>query len=203
MTEQATTDLELQKRIEQFSREQSHYYLDRAQMTYWEKLQDKVERTRGKVSHKLDRFKLRSNQSMESQADLTTYMTDFVNDLMAQGLSADEAYAQAAQELAYNSGSNRADELSDRYYHEYFSTFEQMEWQDLIPNGSSAIGFGLYYSGGVLVGSVLGALIGLLIGLNFFVELFWVAVIIGLLSGAIFGVGCAMLIHAHALRKPK
>ncbi|MDR0459543.1 MAG: hypothetical protein LBG68_03635, partial [Coriobacteriales bacterium] len=88
-------------------------------------------------------------------------------------------------------------------YNDYFSPFEQEEWQNLIPNGSSAIGFGLYYSGGVLVGSILGAFIGLLIGLNFFAAPFWVAVIIGFLSGAVFGVGCAMLIHAHALRKPK
>ncbi|MCL2632639.1 MAG: hypothetical protein FWD45_06110, partial [Coriobacteriia bacterium] len=109
-----------EQQITEFAREQSRYYLDRAQMTYWEKLQDKADRTRNKASLKLNRFKLRSAQSEESQADLTAYMIDFVADLVSQGASEEEAFDRARKELAHDSGSALADDLYELYSQQYF-----------------------------------------------------------------------------------
>ncbi|MCL2136981.1 MAG: hypothetical protein FWH40_05620 [Coriobacteriia bacterium] len=188
--------------IDEFAREQSRYYLDRAQMTYWEKLQDKVSRTRGKINRKLSQFKIQSSQSEESQADLSAYMTDFISDLISQGVSPEDALEQASRELAFDSGSMSANELSEHYAEHFGRYFDLLDYTGL-DRGSAFMAeqasVGLYYSGGVLIGLVLGSLTGLFIGLSYFASIFWLAVIIGALSGSVLGVGLAMLLHARAL----
>ena len=202
-TEDTMTDInksqissETQRRIDGFAREQSRHYLDRAGMTYWEKLGDKVERTRGKAGRKLARLRLRSPQSLDSEADLSAYMGDFIADLMAQGLSEEQAFQQATAELAYDSGSEESDDLADLYRQRFLEAWEQ-DWDGGLPPGA---GYGLYYSGCSLVGLVTGAAAGFYTGLVCFSGWLWLAAAVGGLAGAVLGIGCAMLLHARALR---
>ncbi|MDR2957501.1 MAG: hypothetical protein LBU61_04885 [Coriobacteriales bacterium] len=201
MTGNSALPPDMQERINQYAREQSRYYLDRAEMTYWEKIQDKADRTRRKLSRKLDRLKLQSVQSAESQVDLSAYITDYINDLVSQGLELEMAFQQAIRELAYDSGSSDALELSE-YYAAIFGNLHGKEWpEDSALYGFVGSGYGLYYSGGVIIGCILGALFGFVTGLIFFSSWFWLTAIIGFFAGAVFGVGCAMLLHARALQK--
>ncbi|MDR2493489.1 MAG: hypothetical protein LBD25_08560 [Coriobacteriales bacterium] len=194
------------KQIEEFSREQAHHYLDRAELTYWEKLHDKAERTRRKVSRKAARFKSRSDQSIEAQGDRMVYMNDFVEDLMSKGASEAEAFEQARSELVYDSGSERAADVSEQYVERYFdfpgcldgSAFGGERGNS--DRGALYAAIGMYYSGSVLVSCILGAAVGLAVGMAVLDTWFWVGPIVGLVAGAVFGVGVAMLLHARALR---
>lgn len=211
-----TISNETSKRIEDFSRDQSRHYLDRAHMTYWEKLQDKASRTHRKVSNKAARFKLRSAQSEEAQGDLTVYMHDFMEDLMAKGATEEEAFEQARQELAYDSGSSTSNDLQDLYAQK----LEELEARGYSPefvdgimghmglwdNGgdsgepanrryqlNSAIG--MFYAGFPPIGLAVGGLVGFLTsgGVPAFLHDGWIYTLVGLVVGAVIGAGIAMI----------
>ncbi|MCL1799443.1 MAG: hypothetical protein FWG23_06880 [Eggerthellaceae bacterium] len=199
---------ETKQRIDEFAKEQSRHYLDRAKMTYWEKAQAKVDRTRHKARAKAERFKMRSVQAEEAQKDLSAYMGDFVEDLLSQGIDEDAAYQRARKELAHDSGTPCADDLYGRYAEKYYDHYGQVgAWglfgiegpEDM--GGPAGMVTGLYYSGCVLVGSVLGAVLGVVVGFLFFPNLFWIGAVVGFLAGAVLGVGAAMLLQARALTR--
>jgi len=209
---------ETKKRIEDFSREQSRFYLDRAHMTYWEKLQSKAEQTQRKVVQKASQFKFRSQQSEEAQGDLMLYMNDFVEDLIAQGATEDEAFARARRELACDSGTNAALNLQDLYAEKIFG-FEPfdvfgnempgfMGGTDMTHSQGtrgavthtllSGMIIGFLFAGFTILGVIVGALIGFLGsgGIPEFLADGWIATIIGLVVGAVIGVGLALLCSA-------
>jgi len=208
-----TVSNETRKRIEDFSREQSRYYLDRAHMTYWEKLQNKAEQTQRKVAKKAERFKFRSQQSEEAQGDLMLYMNDFMEDLIAQGATEEEAFEQARKELACGSGSNAAMSLQDRYaerlydygvYGEDQPFSEFMDYTDALDGNTNSrsaarvrmtVSIGLLFGGFPPIGAVVGVLIGFLGsgGVDGFLTGGWIYTLIGLVAGAVVGVGIAMI----------
>ena len=200
-----TLSPELIASIEYFAREQSRHHIDRNQMTYWEKLQDKVDRTSNKLSSKINRFKRQSAQRTESQADLKAYMTDYVSDLIAQGLTPADALAKASAELAYENDDPGSDELAE-HYALYFGTAAYPAHAQM----QVAIGAGLTYGGCTIIGAVTGTIAGAIIGLkypNLFASFssangsFLISLAAGLLCGATLGVGVAMLLHARTLRR--
>jgi len=210
-----TISEETKKRIEDFSREQSRFYLDRAHMTYWEKLQDKAEKTQRKVADKAAQFKFRSQQSEEAQGDLMLYMNDFVEDLLSQGVPEEEAFERARRELACDSGTNAALDLQDLYAE------KMLGFEPLDSHANEAAGFlddtgaprshgkqgavartlisgmiiGLLFASFTILGVIIGALIGFLGsgGIPTFLAGGWIATIIGLVVGAVIGIGLALL----------
>jgi len=203
------------KRVAEFAQEQSRHYLDRTQMTYWEKAQAKVDKTKRKAEAKAAKFKMRSAQAQDAQDDLAGYMTDFIEDLVAQGMAEEEAYARACTEFAHDSKTSAADDLYEHYAEKYYDQFSDQFSENYNPvgfmggwgteagNGFMGSAAGLYYSGCSIVGIILGALIGTVLGFVFFPGLCGVGSIVGFLAGAVGGVGVAMLLHAHALNKPR
>lgn len=57
---------ETRKKIEQFAKEQSQYYLQEAEMTYMEKLRQEIGRGKKKVMSALGKLKSRSEASLEA-----------------------------------------------------------------------------------------------------------------------------------------
>jgi hypothetical protein len=189
-----TLSNETQSRISEFAKDQSHHYLDAAQMTYLEKLQRKMRTTKHKATRKLNRFKSRSEQSIEAHDDMTLYMNDYVEDLISQGLSEEEAFSKAQADLAHDSDSDLATDIQERYVNQLTEYFAHQD-----PSLQEAIG--LYYAAGVLIGLVLGTLAGLAVGLLYLGDLFWIGAIVGFVAGLLLGVGVAMLFNARALNK--
>lgn len=74
---------ETEERINRFAKEQSQHYLDAAEMTYMEKLRRKTGQTQQKIGRKLSRFKGSPDQAREAQNDMILYMSDYMNDLIA------------------------------------------------------------------------------------------------------------------------
>jgi len=103
----------------QFAKEQSQYYLDEAEMTYLERLRRKTGQALNRIAAKLAKFKGRSAMAQEAQNDLILYMSDYMKDLMEKGLSEEEAFERAKEELAYRSESARSADLHERFARYY------------------------------------------------------------------------------------
>ncbi|MCL2826435.1 MAG: hypothetical protein FWD72_03415, partial [Eggerthellaceae bacterium] len=147
---------ETKRQIEEFAQEQSRYYLDRTQMTYWEKAQAKADKTKRKAEAKAAKFKVHSTQAQEAQDDLSAYMSDFIEDLLIQGVSEEEAYQRACEELAHDAKTTMADDVYSHYAEKFYDQFNPFAFMG--DSGSQDAGAfvgaasGLYYSGCILVG---------------------------------------------------
>lgn len=182
---------DIQEKISQFAKEQSDFYLDDAEMTYMEKLRRKSDRTKEKINAKLAKLKNNSAQSREAQDDMILYMSDYMDDLMSQGLSEQEAFEKASEELSFASKTSQSVSLQDRFMKYY-------ETQDLAVMEA----VGLYYGAGVIIGTILGAVAGLLLGATLFTAVsFWIPIVVGAVIGGGLGVGFGMIMNASLVRK--
>jgi hypothetical protein len=106
---------ETRKKIEQFAKEQSQYYLQEAEMTYMEKLRQEIGRGKKKVRSALGKLRSRSEASLEAENDMVLYMSDYMNDLIAEGLSEQEAFERAKDELKFRSETEKSADLQERF----------------------------------------------------------------------------------------
>lgn len=182
---------ETQRKIGQFAKEQSLFYLDDAHMTYMEKLRAKGHNAKNKVEAKLSRVKSTSQQGKEAQDDMILYMNDYMDDLMARGHSEQEAFEKASADLSFESKSSQAETLQDRFRQNY-------EKRDV--GTSEAVD--LYYGAGGVLGVVFGGVAGLLVGRILFEDVpLWISIAVGVGVGAMIGAGFAMLKNASLVRK--
>ena len=183
---------DIKQQIDEFAKEQSQNYLDAAEMTYIEKIRFKTDAAKQKLDAKMARFKSRSEQAVDAQNDLILYMSDYMNDLMSNGLSEQEAFEKAKEELAVSGGSDFSADLQERYRKYY---------ENLDIGGYEAIG--LFYGGFVTLGLVLGALIGFILsgGRQEFSGGGWIDVLIGAVVGVLLGVACGQLSHAIIVKR--
>lgn len=174
--------LETKQKIEQFAEEQSKQYLDEAEMTYLEKLRLKTGEAKNKLNKKRIRLRSNSEQGLEAQNDMILYMHDYIEDLLTQGLSEEEAFLKAKQEMAFASGSVHEASLNERF---------EACYKGSDPSGYEAVG--LLYAGFVMLGLVFGGLIGFFAGGGRagFLAGGWIDTLIGggvgLLTGVSFG----------------
>lgn len=184
---------ETQHQINQFAREQSEFYLNEAEMTYLEKLRRKAGTTRSKVTHKIARFKNTSDQSRAVQDDMVLYMNDYMNDLMANGMSEQAAFEKARTDLSFASQSEQSVDLHERF---------QQYYQNRDPADYEAVG--LFYGGFLLLGVAAGGLIGFRSGggLPAFLNAGWINTLIGVATGGLIGIALGQISNAAiALRK--
>lgn len=183
---------ETQKRIKQFAKEQAPRYLETAEMTYMEQLQVKARQMKHKIGRKLARFRSTSDQVVDAQNDMILYMSDYLNDLMAQGLSEQEAFEKAKQQLLASSDSDRNADLHERLRKYY---------EDADPAAMEAIG--LVYGGMLFLGIAIGGLTGLLIGggIPSFLAYGWIYTLVGIAVGAFIGLGIGLLGNALIVAK--
>lgn len=177
---------EIQQKISQFAKEQSGFYLTGAEMTYMEKLRRKADKTRGKVNRKLARFKATSDKGREAQDDLILYMNDYISDLTAGGMSERDAFEKARSELSYNSNTEQSADIH-ALFGQYFETGDPAVFEAA----------GLFYGGFIILGVTIGGLTGFLTcgGLAGFLLYGWLGTLIGLVTGALTGVGLGLIAH--------
>ncbi len=180
---------EMKKKVDQFAKEQAQFYLDDAELSYIEKLRKKGSITKGKITAKLAKFKSSSDRSNEAQGDMILYMSDYMNDLISQGLSEQEAFDKARQQLAFDSRSSQAADLQEKYKKYY---------EQLSPGVYEAIG--MYYAAFSIFGIVVGALAGSLLGLYIFSVPLWISIALSTAAGFFLGIATAMLMHASVVR---
>ena len=178
---------ETQKKIEQFASTQAQHYLEEAEMTYLEKLQAKAGRTTHKIGRKLARFKSRSDQALEAQGDMILYMSDYMNDLMSRGLSEQEAFEKAREELSTSGDSDSHADLQERM-RQYYENYDPADYEAI----------GLLYGGFTVLGFAVGALIGFLAsgGVPAFLQEGWIYTLVGLVVGSVIGTGLGLIGHA-------
>lgn len=175
------------QKIKQFAKEQAPYYLEEAEMTYLEKLRRKSSQTKQKINKKLARFKGNSEQSREAQNDMILYMSDYMNDLISQGLSEQEAFAKAREELSAPGDSDLHANLHERY-RKYYENHH--------PADDEVVG--LFYGGFFFIGVVAGALCGYVWGggRTEFLHGGWIDTLIGTGLGALLGIGLGLVSNA-------
>ncbi len=187
-----TFSREIRDKMVQFAKEQSQYYLDEAEMTYLERLRRKTGQARNRIAAKLAKFKGRSAMAQEAQNDLILYMSDYMKDLMEKGLSEEEAFERAKEELAYRSESARSADLHERFARYYENRDPALE---------EAIG--LFYAGFLFFGVSIGALTGFLEGggRETFLTGGWIDAAIGAVAGTVIGLGAGLISHAVIVLK--
>lgn len=178
---------ETQQKINQFAKEQSQHYLEEAEMTYLEKLRQKTGQTKRKIGKKLARFRGSSEQGREAQNDMILYMSDYMNDLISRGLSEQEAFAKAQEELSSPGVSDLHTDFHERF-REYYENRNPADYEAV----------GLLYGGFLFLGLAIGALIGFLTsgGVSAFWQEGWIYTLIGTGVGIFIGLGLGQISHA-------
>ena len=185
---------EIKEKIKQFAKEQSKYYLEEAEMTYLEKLKYKTGQIRSKLMKKLAKLKSRSDLSIEAQNDMILYMSDYMKDLMEQGLSEQEAFERAKEEFRFRSNTAKSADLQERFA-EYYKNRNPADYEAI----------GLFYAGFLFFGLAIGTLIGFLDsgGRDMFLYGGWIDTLIGLVFGGVIGLGSGLISHAIIVLKNK
>ncbi|MFS0722465.1 hypothetical protein [Paenibacillus sp. 1P07SE] len=174
-------------KLNRFAKEQSQHYLDEAEMTYLEKLRRKTGQTKGRMMAKLAKFKRRSETSLEAQNDMLLYMSDYMSDLIAQGMSEQDALERAKTDLAFRSESAGSADLQQRFV-QYYEHRGPAEYEAI----------GLFYAGFMFFGFAIGGLIGFVVGggRGAFLAGGWMDTLIGVAAGVIIGLGLGMVSNA-------
>ena len=178
---------ETKQKINKFAEEQTQNYLEHSEMTYMEQLRRKSSRTKNNIGAKLAKFKAHSKKGEEVRDDMVLYMSDYINDLISQGMSEKEAFEKASAEMkeAGKSESAQQSDLHDKIK-EYYAGKSPAEYDSE----------GLIYGGFATIGLAVGGLIGYLIsgGRAEFLNVGWIDMLIGAGCGAVLGTGIAMLV---------
>lgn len=175
---------EIQQKINLFAKEQSQHYLEDAEMSYVEKLRKKTSQTRRKIDAKLAKFKVSSDQGREAQNDMIVYMGDYMQDLIAQGLSEQKAFEKAKEELEVASKSEHSADLHERF-RKYYENRDPADYEAV----------GLFYGGFLFLGLAGGGLIGFLTGggRTAFLDGGWIDTAIGVGAGALTGIALGLI----------
>ncbi len=165
---------EIKEKINKFAKEQSPHYLEEAE--------------RRKTGQN------RSETSLEAQNDMIVYMSDYMNDLIAKGLSEQEAFERAKEELKFSSENEKAADLQQRFT-EYYENFDVADYDAI----------GLFYAGFAVFGLSIGGLIGFLGsgGREMFLSGGWIDTLIGVIIGAVIGSGFGLISNAIIVLKNK
>lgn len=110
-----------------------------------------------------------------------------MDDLMSKGLSEQEAFEKAKEDLAASSESDRHADLHDRF-RRYYENRDPADYEAV----------GLLYGGFLFIGAVVGALIGYVMsgGRLEFLTGGWIDTLIGTGTGILLGLGLGQICHA-------
>jgi hypothetical protein len=135
------------------------------------------------------KFKTHSKKSEEVRDDMILFMSDYINDLVSQGMSEQEAFEKAKTEMtaAGESESSRNMDINDRL-EEYYKQKSPAAYE----------AEGLLFGGFSIIGVFLGGLIGYIAGGGRveFLNGGWIDMLIGIGCGAVLGTGVAMIVNA-------
>ncbi|WP_210608080.1 hypothetical protein [Priestia flexa] len=151
---------------------------DTDDLTYFEQLAFHTTKTLEEAKKTAAKFKWTSKKNQEAQEDLTSYMSDYIQDLVAEeGLSENDAFEKAKATFAVENPENPLLESNAKWLRH----FE--------PNVEEAIG--LYYAAFMFIGLTLGALVGVILQMVVLKQgiglLFFILTGIGFMLGLAFG----------------
>lgn len=178
---------ETKQKINKFAEEQAQNYLENSEMTYFEKLRKKSSQTKSKVGAKLAKFKAHSEKGGEIKDDMALYMSDYIGDLIAQGMSEQEAFEKAKVEMTDAGKNEQNGDLNDKIA-EYYKNKSPAAYE----------AEGLLFGGFATIGLVVGGLIGYIAGGGRveFLDGGWIDMLVGVGCGIILGAGIAMIANA-------
>ncbi|NLN50227.1 MAG: hypothetical protein GX149_01200 [Acholeplasmataceae bacterium] len=177
---------EIETKIKVFAKEQAKHYFREAESQYLEK------------GSKVFRRKLSAEQKsktlLEVEDDLTLYTIDVMAELVAKGLSEEEAFEVAKEKLGHQKFDSKLVTIQKKAK-EYYQKFHISDFT----------AFGILFVSLLIAGSVLGILIGFIAGggKESFLEGGWIDTLIGLFAGATIAFACGMIIGATKLWKKK
>ena len=183
-----------QQEIKKFAAKEAYHHIDRAEMTYMERLKAKAHNKKRKFTEKAARFKRTSEIAEEARNDLHIYMTDFILDLMEQGATEEEALETAKRELCSEETSEYATALRDQIIKSIEN--RDIETQEVI---------GLLYGSFTMLGLLVGAVAGFFTsgGRTVFLEGGWIDTLIGLSIGLMVGICIGMFGNAILITRSK
>jgi len=178
---------ETNQKINKFAEEQAQNYLENSEMTYMEQLRKKSSRTKNKIGAKLAKFKAHSEKGSEVRDDMVLYMKDYINDLISQGMSEQEAFEKAKTEMTAAGETDQNGDFHDRFT-EYYKQKSPAAYE----------AEGLLFGGFTTIGLVIGGLIGYISGGGRveFLNGGWIDMLIGIGCGVVSGTGLAMIVNA-------
>ncbi|MEQ7050943.1 hypothetical protein ABN764_09815 [Paenibacillaceae sp. P-4] len=148
------------------------------ELTYFEKLVQKANATLGEAKKQAAKFKWTSQKNREAQEDLMGYMSDYIQDLVAEeGISEADAFERAKAAFSVENPDNPLLHSEAKWLH----------------YGEPAVAeaIGLYYGAFMFIGLALGALVGVILQMVVLKEgiglLFFIVTGIGLMLGLALG----------------
>ncbi|MCL1858973.1 MAG: hypothetical protein FWF92_07030 [Oscillospiraceae bacterium] len=143
--------------------------------------------TKNKINKFAEEQKQNYLKGDEVRDDMIIYMSDYINDLISQGMSEKEAFEKAKIETAAFSESKDNNDLKAKI-EEYYKNKSPAAYESE----------GLIYGGFTTVGLVTGGLIGYAAGGGRieFLNGGWIDMLIGIGCGIVLGAGIAMIANA-------
>jgi len=145
------------------------------------------------INKKINKFAEEQKQNYlkgdEVRDDMILYMTDYINDLISQGMPEKDAFEKARTEMTAvgESGKSKDKDWNDKFK-EYYKNKSPAAYE----------AEGLLYGGFTTIGLVIGGLIGYIAGGGRveFLSGGWIDMLIGIGCGVIAGAGFAMIANA-------
>ena len=181
---------ETMENIQKFAKENASGYLSDAELSVFERLAKKGDRAKSKIIKNVSRLKVTSDQSKEAADDLSVYMEDYIEDLVSEGHTEEEAFELAKKTLSSKEGNDFHEDIQEKYKQYYLN--RDLGEQEAI---------GLYYGGFLFLGLVLGAAVGAVLGIAVFTGNFWSAMGTCIGIGAAIGLALGMIKHASIATK--
>jgi hypothetical protein len=177
---------ETQQKIDRFAAEMSQRYLSDVEMTHLESLRKNVRQGMSSVGEQIAKFRAKSGKSIDAQNDLALYMSDYMSDLMSQGLTEQGAFEKAKMELSATN-TEQASDLHERFI-QYYKNRDPAEEEAI----------GSFYGGFLFLGVAVGGLIGFLVsgGVPAFSADGWIYTLVGVVTGAFIGIGLGLISNA-------
>ncbi|WP_251862325.1 hypothetical protein [Clostridium sp. Marseille-Q2269] len=163
-------------------------------MTYFEILGLKANDTINKAKKEVGKFKISSKKHEEETEELAGYMTDYIEDLVNQGYSEEDALQKDKIDFEVQNPENPL--LKDEYCEKLQHYIESMD-----PATQEAIGliYGSRLFIGVVVGGITGVLGQILFNSHIFGPILWIMLGLGFMLGLALG----MSSHANINMKYK
>lgn len=183
---------EIKEGIEQFAEEQLQHYLEETEMAYMEKLRWEIGQTKGKIMAMLGKVKSRSETLLDLHNEMIAYMSNYMNDLIAEGFSEQGAFERAKEELKFRCEMAKPADSQERFAEHYENQYT-----------AERQAVGLFYAGFISLGLSIGALAGFLGsgGRDVFLSGGWVDTLIGVAVGALIGLGMGLISNAVLVLK--
>lgn len=182
----------IRKQIEKLADNLARTSLKKEEMTYFEILSQKTNTSMHKVKKTIGKLKRNSKNYNDSKEELSSYLQDYVEDLLQAGYSEVDALEKAKVAFEVQNPDNPL--LTDEKY---------QDWQEYHESLSPAIqeAIGLAYGSCTLIGMVLGTILGIFAQILYNGYFYGWLLVILIVLGLLLGVSVGMAKHAKLIKE--